>query len=316
MGKQNILFYGNCQTGAISVIFQTHSILKDKFTVLHAEDYNLVAQNWPAVANFLLSDDSSKGKNDPRDIEKIFSDADIVVFQAIDNGKVPEYCLTKNIIPNFDGLSICIPSFWYSGYFGHPYKFPTLDLFYYFNKLGFSNKEALNSLLNEPIPITKKLFAYYHNYSIEGLKARSEEQAEIYNYIPILDWVQDTYKNKLLCYNHSHPTPAFFEFIVNQILHKIDPSIENINLKNFNFKHAGADSYFLPTKFRFFNDIFPNLLPLTELEISKYNEGKCYPSNQPEIFVREGMKYVKDNNIFDGSRLTCSPEVKSILGVT
>lgn len=309
--KKKILFYGNCQMGATSGIFLTHSLLKDKFIVLNASDYHLVDQGYPAVANFLLSNEMSNGKNDPRNIEKIFLDADIVVFHAIDNDKVPEYCLTKNIIPNFDGLSICVPSFWYSGHFGWPYKFPMLDLFYYFNKLDLSNKEALNLLLNEPISITEKLFAYYHDFSIEGLKSRSKEQAEIYNYIPILDWLQDTYKNKLLCYNHSHPTPAFFEFIINQILYKIDPLIENINLENFNFKHPGPDSCFLPTKFRFFNDLFPNIDPLSSLEISKYNG-----SNDAEMFVDKGMKYAKDNKVFDSRRgLISDTKIKTILGV-
>jgi hypothetical protein len=311
MRKPKILFYGNCQIGAISKIFDTHPILKEKFTVLNAGDYNLVNQDpYPAVANFLLN---TEGKNDPRNIEKIFSDADIVVFQALNNNRVPEYCLTKNIIPDFDGLSICIPSFWYGGYFGAPYKFPMLDLFYYFNKLGLSNKEALNSLLNEPILITEKLFVYYHDFSIEGLKSRSKEQAGNYNFIPILDWLQNTYKNRLLCYNHSHPTPVFFNFIVNKILNKIDPSIEDMNLSKFNFVHAGPDGYFLPTKFRFFNDLFPDLEPLSKLEISIYDRWRSYNSQQTEIFVNEGMKYVKENQVLDGHRLT--QEVKSILGV-
>ena len=255
----------------------------------------------------------TEGKNDPRNVEKVFLDADIVVFQAIDNDSVPEYCLTKNIIPNFDGLSICVPSFWYSGYFGWPYKFPMLDLFYYFNKLDLSNKEVLNLLLNEPISITEKLFAYYHDYSIEGLKARSKEQAEIYNYIPILDWLQDAYKNKLLCYNHSHPTPAFFEFIVNQILHKIDSSIENVNFENFDFEHACSNTWFQPTVFKFFNNLFPNLAPLSKIEIAHYHN--VYKENELERFVNDGMKYVKDNKVFDGHGLISSPEVKSILGV-
>lgn len=314
MKKNKILFYGNCQIGAISKIFDTHPILKEKFTVLNAGDYNLVNQHpYPAVANFLLSNDLSKGKNDPRNIEKIFSDADIVVFQAIDNNSVPEYCLTKNIVPDFDGLSICIPSFWYSGYFGHPYKFPMLDLFYYFNKLDLSNKEVLNLLLNEPIPITEKLFAYYHNYSIEGLKSRSKEQAQIYNHIPILDWLLDTYKNRLLCYNHSHPTPTFFEFIVNQILHKIDSSIENVNFENFDFEHACSNNWFRPTVFKFFNNLFPNLAPLSKIEVAHYHN--VYKENELERFVNEGMKYVKDNKVFNGHELISSPEVKSILSM-
>jgi len=312
--KSKILFYGNCQIGAISKIFSTHPQLKAQFTVLDARDYNLANQDpYPAVANFLLSNDLSKGKNDPRNIKKIFSDADIVVFQAIDNNSVPEYCLTKNIIPDFDRLSICIPSFWYSGYFGHPYKFPMLDIFYYLNKLDLSNKEALNLLLNEPITITEKLHTYYHDSSIEGLKSRSKEQAEIYNYIPMLDWLLETYKNKLLCYNHSHPAPAFFEFIVNEILNRIDSSMENLNFENFDFQHACANGWFKPTTFKFFNNLFPNLAPLSKIEVAHYHN--VYKENELERFVNEGMRYVKDNQVLDGHGFISEPKLKTILGI-
>lgn len=313
MTKPKILFYGNCQIGAISGIFQSYPSLKDKFTVLDAEDYNLINQAYPAVANFLLSNDLSKGKNDPCDLEKIFSDADIVVFQAIDNNVVPEYCLTKNIIPNFNGLSICIPSFWYSGYFGAPYLFPMLDIFYYLNQLNLSNKEALNVLLNESIPITNELFTYYHDFSLKGLSDRAEEQSKLYNYISIKNWLLDTYKNKLLCYNHSHPTPTFFEFIVNEILNRIDSSMEDVNLENFDFKHACANGWFQPTTFKFFNDLFPNLEPLSKIEVAHYHNA--YKKDEVERFVNDGMKYVKDNKVFNGHELISSPEVKSILSM-
>jgi len=313
MGKQNILFYGNCQIGAISGIFQSCPSLKDKFTILYAEDYNLINQAYPAVANFLLSNDLSKGKNDPCDIEKIFSDADIVVFHAIDNHTVPEYCLTKNIIPNFNGLSICIPSFWYSGYFGEPYKFPMLDIFYYLNQLNLSDKEALNILLNESIPITKELFTYYHDFSFKGLDNREQEQSKLYNYISIKNWLLDTYKNKLLCYNHSHPAPAFFEFIVNEILNRIDSSMEDVNLENFDFQHACSYKWFNPTTFKFFNDLFPNLKPLSKIEVAHYHN--VYKKNEVERFFKEGMKYVKDNEVINGHGLISAPEVKSILGI-
>ena len=312
--KKKILFYGNCQIGAISGIFHTHPTLKDKFIVLNAGDYNLVNQHpYRAVANFLLSDEFANGKNDSRDIEKIFSDADIVVFQAIDNNVVPEYCLTKNIIPNFNGLSICIPSFWYGGYFGWPYKFPMLDIFYYLNQLNLSDKEALNVLLNESIPITNELFTYYHDFSLKGLDNREQEQSKLYNYISIKNWLLDTYKNKLLCYNHSHPTPTFFEFIVNEILNSIDSSMEDVNLENFDFQHAGANGWFQPTTFKFFNDLFPNLEPLSKIEVAHYHG--VYKKDEVELFVNKGMEYVKNNQVIDGRQLIPAPEVKSILGI-
>ena len=313
MRKCKILFYGNCQIGAISGIFQSYPSLKDKFTVLDAERYNLINQDYPAVANFLLREKFANGKNDPRDIEKIFSDADIVVFQAIDNNAVPEYCLTKNIIPNFDGLSICIPSFWYSGYFGCGYNFPMLDIFYYLNQLNLSDKEALNVLLNESIPITNELFTYYHDFSLKGLSDRAEEQSKLYNYISIKNWLLKTYKNKLLCYMHSHPTPTFFEFIVNEILNRIDSSMEDVNFENFDYLHAGADGWFNPTTFKFFNNLFPNLEPLSEIEVANYYN--VYKKDEVERFINNGMKYVKDNEVINSHGLISSLEVKTILGI-
>jgi hypothetical protein len=58
---------------------------------------------------------------------------------------------------------------------------------------------------------------------------------------------------------------------------------------------------------------FPHLDPLIELEISQYNEAKWCTSNQPEIFVSEGMKYAQENKVFDGHGLISSRQVKSIL---
>ena len=87
--------------------------------------------------------------------------------------------------------------------------------------------------------------------------------------------------------------------------------LEVIEKENFNFKHPGPDSSFLPTKFRFFNDLFPNIDPLSSLEISKYNG-----SNDAEMFVDKGMKYAKDNKVFDSRRgLISDTKIKTILGV-
>ena len=40
-----------------------------------------------------------------------------------------------------------------------------------------------------------------------------------------------------------------------------------------------------------------------------------YKKDEVERFINDGMKYVKDNEVFDGHGLISRSEVKSILGV-
>ena len=133
---KKVLFYGNCQMGAISDIFNTHTGIRNQFEFLNANDYNLPSQGYHAISHFQLYHDNHRKE----DLEKIFDDADIVIFQSLVSQSHivdrPEYALTENIIPNFDGQSICIPSMWYAGHFGIPYPVHMMDLFLYFqNKI-------------------------------------------------------------------------------------------------------------------------------------------------------------------------------------
>ena len=43
---KKILFYGNCQIGAISEIFLNHQSLRSKFEVINSSDYNLPNQGF------------------------------------------------------------------------------------------------------------------------------------------------------------------------------------------------------------------------------------------------------------------------------
>ena len=50
----------------------------------------------------------------------------------------------------------------------------------------------------------------------------------------------------------------------------------------------------MPTKFKFFNDIFNNLNELTYIEKNHFDEWHGYDSNQLDVFVDMGMKTAKE----------------------
>ena len=89
--------------------------------------------------------------------------------------------------------------------------------------------------------------------------------------------------------------------------------MEDVNLENLDFHHAGSNGWPPPTTFKFFNNLFPNLEPLSKIEVAHYNN--VYKKDEVKQFVNDGMKYVKDNEVINGYRLISAPEVKSILGI-
>ena len=142
----------------------------------------------------------------------------------------------------------------------------------------------MKSLLNVEI------HKHDHEVSMTGLRNRSIDDKKYNNYICIYDFIQQTYNKKLLSYSHhSHPTPTYYQFIINEILKKLN--IDSIDLLNFDFIHGGSSNFVSPTQFRFFNDIFPNLQPLSDIEIKQFSE---FNLNDLKIFVDDGIKYVNE----------------------
>ena len=291
---KKILFYGNCQIGAMSEIFRLHPVLQQHFDVLDAKDYNICNQEpYRAVANFLLNRDNTN----PHDLARMLNDADVFIFHSLSQTnnspeRRPEYILTENILQDFQGEAICIPSFWYAGYFGFPHGFPMLDIFVWLHEQGFNPDQALKFLQNDTVPNVHNLHQYYHDFSISGLDKRAEKQRKIYdNYIDHKPWLIHMYKHKLITYNHSHPTGHFFNYMANELVKhmKVDtPVIDSFDLP---ITLAGPNGHFIPTSFKHHDKLFPDMEPLHPRMIDKYNEWHNYKSDNMDRFVRQGMHH-------------------------
>lgn len=287
---KKILFYGNCQIGAISEIFRLDPVLKQHFEVLDASHYNLPTQDYRSVANFLLTHEN----HSEHDLQRMLNDADIFIFHSLKpTSNRPDHVLTENLVQNFQGQSICIPSAWYSGYFGHPYKFPMLDIFIWMYQQGLTNEQALNYLTYSDIPNMHNLHQYYHDASLSGLKKRADSDKSLYNYICMEHWLQNTYKHKLVTYNHSHPTGHYFNFIAKELTRVINPSLSHEVTDCFELpiQIAGPNGHFLPTRWNFFNKIFTDLEPIKPRMLEKFNEWGDYKTKNPDLFVNLGMHH-------------------------
>ena len=130
-----------------------------------------------------------------------------------------------------------------------------IDIFAYLLKQNLNNIEILNFLKYEKFTKALEIHKHDHEVSMTGLRNRSIDDKKYNNYICIYDFIQQTYNKKLLSYSHhSHPTPTYYQFIINEILKKLN--IDSIDLLNFDFIHGGSSNFVSPTQFRFFNDIF------------------------------------------------------------
>lgn len=306
---KKILFYGNCQIGAISDVFRLDPGLKQHFEVINAREYDLPHQSYHSVANFLLDNENHK----PEDLARILNDADIIIFQALSPApNRPEHVLTDNVIPNFQGESICIPSSWYAGYMGFPYGFPMLDIFVWLAEQKYTNEQALNHLQHEMIPNIHHIHNYYHEESLTGLRQRASNDRSKYNYIDMEHWLLNNYNTKLITYNHSHPTQYFFNFITNQIINKLNVDTPPVNTFQLPALVAGPNGHFLPTCFKFFDSLFPEMQSQPQPIVDRYNEWSAYKSYQPELFVGQGMHHGRLNE----SKITIqtkAPEVARLL---
>ena len=312
--KKKIVFYGNCQFGGLSFAFENHPLLTPHFEVLKASDYNLPYQQYSAIANYQLTNEN----HTQRDFERIFEDADILVFQSLGPAPHrPDHVLTANVVPKFEGECVGIPSFWYSGYFHFPYEFPMLDIFYWLHNQGYDDSQALNHLQHESLPFAQQLHKYYHDESLQGVRQRTS--IDPFEMIDIENWIDDNHSKKLITYNHSHPSIHFFEYAIGQILLKLQYDIGDVTLSNATLQHSGPDGFFIPTAFKWFKDLFPNMEPLTSDIINMYDAWHPYKSNEIEKFVSEGMDTVRSNVQFKQHKSFAAKEnfteVKQILGL-
>lgn len=296
MIKPKIGFYGNCQIAYISSIFRATTDITDNFEILLAKDYDLTTQGSSAsVAHFQLGKNVVDGKAvrvnnySKQGLKNFFNDADILIFQSLDNRTNPSEAQTKNIIPNFKGASICVPSWYFTAYFSvGGTGFAHLPFFYWLRQENFSQTEAEDFLRNKTIPNSNKLTEYLFQDCANGLKDRERKQSELYNYISTLRFIEDNYKRKLLGYNFHHPTETVYEYLCKEIFCKMN---ETEPLFNFNQSEAaGPDGQcWFPTDIQSFNHCFPNMENLGRYK-DKFNQSNSKKIGKSfEAFCKRGM---------------------------
>ena len=300
--KPKILFYGNCQIEALAGLFSVYSELKDKFEVIDNRNFLGMPGGKICVSNFMLT----PGNYDEKQLDTMVEMADIIVFQSMNTDHLnrPEHACTDKLLENFQGQLICVPSFWYTGYLQHPYReygdgFFMLEVFYWLYSQGYSDKEAYNILKNESLPIAKPLHEYYHKASIEGIRDRMNKNLEKYDCIDIIPWITENYNKQLITHSNRRPALCYIEYLLHDILKRLNCDVDFIDIYKHiykplqnDFHYVGPEGFFLPTEFRWFNELFPDLKPLNELESNMYVWP--YKRHELEEFSNMGMEKVRN----------------------
>ena len=225
----NVLFYGNCQIGAIKSIL---NLPKNKYNCTHLECY-------------LTNIDKKKFKN-------IIENSNIIITQTIsDNYKNKDYLGTSFIVKNAKEnckiflFTPCYLNFYYP------------DLTYKKNKNGeiihSPSDYHYNFLIQsfkEKLPIEKYIDKYVNNIDLYDKKCldkianesileleRRFLESKYYKkknknviLIPIYNFIKENYKKKLLFYSMNHPT----KFLLHNICEKIINYLKIENNMNYN----------------------------------------------------------------------------------
>ena len=227
---KSILFYGNCQVGAIK------DIMKKMF-----ENYNItLILCWIG------------------DIDKVYftnkiKDADIIITQPINkNYRNVDYLHTEYILENANPNTqiIIFPSLYFNFYY-FDYVYKTLnnhellrepsDYHYDIIINNYNDKLKIINEINNINYKTKDELEYMAENSIIELEKRELEMKKYINsncyIINAVNYITNNFKNKLLFYSINHPTKYLFQYIseqINQILkldnkinYDIDPLLSN-----------------------------------------------------------------------------------------
>jgi len=219
---KNILFYGNCQVGAIKDIMKK----------------TLYNYNITLILCWIENIDKNYF------IEKI-KDSDIIITQPINpNYRNTDYLDTEFILKNAkpEVKIIIIPSLYFNFYYfdltyetlnnGELLRYPS-DYHYktIINNYNTDNNLIFNQINNVNLKLKEELENIALS-SIEELKKRENEMLKYNNLrkcdiITVSNYINDNYKNVLLFYSMNHPTKFIFHYIVKQI-------INILNIDDFN----------------------------------------------------------------------------------
>lgn len=249
---KKILFYGNCQLGALSKHIRNSS---DEYQILNCEDYGL-KKFWTdkgVFATWSLENKDNQDEYYPKIIDAV-KNCDIFIFQH-HKDLVRRTELTTQLLLNElndKSIGICLPSF---RYFGYLYSTDMVN--YVVKKLyeqGVEINDIIDYLKNEDDNDARNQMIENHNYSLNKLKQKDKENEQLYkNYISISDFIESNYKTKLMAYDHSHPSIHYYNQIIKLLL-KYDIKIDEILDETL-----PGSSQLCPYDLKYFNNHFPEL---------------------------------------------------------
>lgn len=225
---KNILYYGNCQLGAIQKLIQNSNI-KGRYIICHQTKIN--------EKNFL----------------KIIKKSNIIIMTLVsENYREKKFLSSKFILENArkNTKIIILPSFYFDYYY--------IDLKYIKNEKGekigtpidyhhefiidsYKNNITIENVIKDYIEnenlLSLKELEDKKNNSLNELKERELEGSKKYQnirhyfFISSHDFILKNYKDKLLFYSMNHPTKYFFQYICKKILKLLNlPEKINMNI--------------------------------------------------------------------------------------
>lgn len=249
-----ILFYGNCQLGALAKHIRHNS---DKYQILSCEDYGL-EKFWDEEGLFAvwsLENMPKLEKHKSKIIEAVQA-CDIFIFQHIDNALPTKELRTENIIHNISPTrkSICFPSFRYWGYL-----YQTSKIDYFVEKLtkeNLSPEQILYQVRNETTDYLKNAIEELHTKSVQETRKREEANKQRYtNCITVSEFIEANYDKRLIAYDHSHPSTHVYNYYLD-MLENYGIVIKN---KFDNTSTLPGSNQFFPKDLFYFNDYFRNM---------------------------------------------------------
>jgi hypothetical protein len=262
--KQKILFYGNCQVGAIARFFRLN--LTEQFEVQLCTECGL-APFWNEPGLFAVWSPLNKEKQQEyvKQLHSKIRESDIFVFQNHEGNHWLMNELTTKYLHDTvaTGIKICIPD---SRLFIYLSDNVAIKPYIEYVKTKVSSKEeAINYLKNSEDLNLSALLKNEYPFNLEFKRYRNEnrerhkENLKAYdNVINMCDFMEAECKTKQIALTHNHMSESYYFDLIKKLYNILNTNDSNLAFENFEYPGQGA-SIINPKQFKFFNNIFPTI---------------------------------------------------------
>ena len=134
-----------------------------------------------------------------------------------------------------------------------------------------------------------------------------------YDCIDIIPWITENYDKQLITYSVNHVSYPYVEYLLNEIVCKIDSNIDYISVFDESHNYQIPDPLY-PIEFKWFSELFPNLI-ISNLDLDRYKEFLQSSKYQLKEFSKCGMDAVRNAIPNINIEYRFEPEVRAILGI-